>query len=184
MNKPRPNLMLYSDWRKDLPAGKHHRCAGEQMKRFITIIVCLVVFAASHPASPSDQSVEEMPWIKILDFSILSNDHGYKADLGNHTILSANWVSDLGWTIEIFTYPVTDESLNLLYDGNNWHGIQPWDVFAWTKHMNTYPDERVVTYQKGKSQIRIVLINCETQKIADNSYEFIKGSVVVYHRGK
>ena len=154
------------------------------MERFITIIVCLVIFAFSRPAVSSDQSVEEVPWGKILDFSVLSKDQEHKVDLGNHTVLSASWVSDLGWEIEVLPHPVTAESLNLLYDGNNWHGIQPWDVFAWTKHTNTYPDERVITYNEGKSQIKIVLINCETQKIADNSYEFIKGRIVVYHRGK
>lgn len=154
------------------------------MKRILPIVTCFVAMAASWPATPVEQRAKDAPWRKVLDFSLLSKNRGHRAELGDHTILTAGWVSDLGWEVEVFAYPVTEESENLLYDGNNWHGIQPWMVFAWTKHRNVYPDERIVTYQKEKSQIRIVLVDCETRQTADNSCEFVKGRIAVYHRRK
>ena len=87
----------------------------------------------------------------------------------------------ISWEIEVL-----DSSSkmveNLLYEGNNWHGVQPWMVYAWTKHTNTYPDEREVSYDKGKSRIRIVLVDCQTRQTGSNSYEFLKGRVEVFHR--
>lgn len=151
------------------------------MKNILPIFLGLLVVVVGWSASSSEAGTKTT-WKKVLGFNVLSRDRDHKADLGNHRILIASWESDLGWELGVFDYPVRFRSENLLYDGNNWHGVQPWMVFAWTKHERTYPDERVISYDKGKSQIKIVLVNCETRQVGTNSYEFVKGRIEVFHR--
>ena len=151
------------------------------MKNILPIVLCLVVVVVGWSARSSETETKTK-WKRVLDFNVLSKDRDHKADLGNHRIVIASWESDLGWELGVFDYPVGFRSENLLYDGNNWHGVQPWMVFAWTKHRSTYPDERVVSYDKGKSQLKIVLFNCETREGGTNSYEFVTGRIEVFHR--
>ena len=136
------------------------------------IFACLCSWLTAHA----------QPWERVLSFDVLSKEKIHKANLGSHRVVLASWVADLGWDIGVFDYPVKPNSENLLYQGHNWHGIQPWMVFPWTKHRNTYPDERVVTYNEGKSQLRIVLVDCETRHAGGNLYQFVKGRIEIYHR--
>ena len=128
------------------------------------------------PASPQTNGV----WRKVLAFDVMAQQKSHKADLGNHRIVVAGW-GELGWEIAVHDYG-SKESENLLLDGNNWHGIQPWMVYAWTVNDNTYPDGREVSYDKGKSHLRIVLVNCRAKQVATNEYEFVKGQVEVFHK--
>ena len=128
-------------------------------------------------AAPSDDT----GWRKVLGFDVMATERSHKADLGNHRRVVAGWESDLGWEIEVLNYgDKTGE--NLLYDGNNWHGLQLWMVWAGTKHQQTYPDVRDVTYDKCKSQIRILLVDCHTRQIGSNTFEFVSGRIEVYHK--
>lgn len=120
-------------------------------------------------------------WRKVLGFDVMARERIHKADLGNHRRVVASWESDLGWEIEVLNYGDKGQE-NLLYDGNNWHGVQPWMVFAWTKHQKTYPDVREVPYDKGRSQIRIVLVDCQTRQVGSNAYEFVRGRIEVFHK--
>ncbi len=121
-------------------------------------------------------------WRKVLGFDVMAQGRSHKADLGNHRRVVAGWGGDsLGWEIEVCNYG-DRQAENLLYDGHNWHGVQPWMVFAWTKHRNIYPDVRDVSYDQGKSHIRIVLVACETRQVGSNAYEFVKGRIEVFHK--
>lgn len=111
----------------------------------------------------------------------MATERSHKADMGNHRRVVASWEPDLGWEIAVLSYDDKDRE-NLLYDGNNWHGVQPWMVFAWTKHQHVYPDVRDVTYDKGKSQIRIILVGCQTRQVGSNSFEFVRGRIEIYHK--
>jgi len=150
------------------------------MNRYLTLAIALLFLAVgfmklSAAGSETDQ------WRTVLAFDVMDTHQDQKADLGGSKLLVASWYAGLGWDVGVFTYPRTESSLNLLYDGHNWHGIQPWMVFAWSKHTGTYPDERVIPYERGRSKLKIVLIGCETRQIAPNSYEFLKGRVEIFH---
>ena len=126
-------------------------------------------------------SPDETGWRKVLGFDVMATDRSHGADMGNHRRVAASWEPGLGWELEVLNYGDQGRE-NLLYDGNNWHGIQPWMVFAWTKHRRSYPDVRDVTYDKGKAQIRIVLVDCQTRQVGSNAFEFVRGRLEVFHR--
>jgi hypothetical protein len=54
-------------------------------------------------------------------------------------------------------------------------------VFAWAKHEGIYADERVISYEGGRSKVKIVLIDCKTKQIDSNSYAFMQGQIEVFH---
>jgi len=120
-------------------------------------------------------------WRKVLGFDVMATDRSHKADLGNHRRVVASWESDLGWQIEVLNYGDKRRG-NLLCDGNNWHGAQPWMVLAWMKHTKTYPDERVISYDKGMSHMKIALLDCQTKQVGSNSFEFVQGRVEVFNK--
>jgi hypothetical protein len=149
------------------------------MKRRLRIL--LAAMAVVGTCTLWAASPDESGWHKVLGFDAMATERSHKADLGNHRRIEAGWESDLGWEIEVLKYgDKTGE--NPLYDGNNWHGVQPWMVYAWTKHQQIYPDVRTVPYDKRKSKIRIVLIDCQTQQTGSNSFEFVKGKIEVFHK--
>jgi hypothetical protein len=78
----------------------------------------------------------------------------------------------MGWDIGVYEYLSGVE--NFFYDGHNWHGIQPWHVFAWTKHRQVYPDVRVIEYGSPKRRLKFVLIDCETREEGD-TIRFTRG---------
>ena len=149
------------------------------MKRTLTIL--LVAVAVVGVCTIWAASPDESGWRKVLGFDVMDTKRSHKGDLGNHRRVVAGWESDLGWEIEVRNYGDKTGG-NLLYDGNNWHGLQPWMVWAGTKHQHDYPDVRDVTYDKGKSQIRIVLVDCQTRQTGSNSFEFVKGRIEVFHK--
>lgn len=129
----------------------------------------------------SEQELNQFNFRKVLAFDVTTKDRSHKADLGNHRYIRADWGADnLGWEIEVLNYG-DKYAENLLYDGNNWHGLQPWMVLARTKHEHTYPDVREATYDKGQSHIRIALVDCQTRQVGSNSYEFVRGRIEVFH---
>ena len=150
------------------------------MKRILSVLLAAVVVVGAcnlWAAAPGESG-----WRKILGFDVTATERSHKSDLGNHRRIVAGWGADgLGWEIEILNYGDKSGD-NLLYDGNNWHGVQPWMVYAWTKHLQTYPDVRDVTYEKGKAQVRIVLVDCQTRQVGSNSFEFVEGRIEVFHK--
>ncbi|NLB56139.1 MAG: hypothetical protein GX811_10320 [Lentisphaerae bacterium] len=149
------------------------------MKRISSalIVVVLLINVCTLRTVASGDSAE---WRKVLGFDVMANERSQNADLGNHCRIVAGWKSDLGWEIEVLSYG-DETGENLLYDGNNWHGLQPWMVWAGTKHQQIYPDVRDITYNKGKSQIRIVLVDCQTRQKGSNSFDFVRGKIEVFH---
>jgi hypothetical protein len=154
------------------------RFVPEEMKRLLSVIV-LALAIIGPPGVAADQQTNGV-WRKVLCFDVMAQERSHKADLGNHRRIVAGW-DELGWDIEVLNYS-SKGSENLLYDGNNWHGSQPWMVLAWTVHNSTYPVQREVSYDKGKSHLKIVLVDCQTKQRGSNSYAFVKGRVQVYHK--
>jgi hypothetical protein len=146
------------------------------MKKLLSALIFAVMIfgAVNSPAMENGQ------WRKVLSFKVVDTSRNHKADIGEHKILIAR-ADEMGWDLGVYYYPVTSESLNLLYDGQNLHGPQPWHVMAWSKHDRLFPDERIVTYGKKRAELRIILFNCKTKKVGD-AVRFTEGRVVVYHR--
>lgn len=165
---------------KPKPTCRSHRnVVPKEMKRFLPLIVlafactAIRVLVAAEPETKGE-------WRKVLGFDVMATQRDHQADLGNHRRVVASW-TDLGWEFEVRNYG-DKTSENLLYDGHNWHGIQPWMVWAGTKHEQTYPDEREIAYDKGSSHLKIVLIDCQTKQVGKNSYQFVKGRIAVFHK--
>jgi hypothetical protein len=150
-------------------------------KKLLTILaVAILLFVVSNEyLSAAESSKDNWRW--VLAFDVMDINHEHKADIGRGKIIVASWEADSGWDIEVFKHPITESSLNLLYNGQNWHGIQPWMVFAWTKHEGVYPDERIISYEGNKSKVRIVLKGCKTKQVGPNLYTFSQGQVDVFH---
>ena len=146
------------------------------MKKLLSLLIISVVILGAG----NSLARENGPWRKVLSFKVVDASRNHKADIGDHKILIAR-ADEIGWDIGIYHYPVTSESLNLLYDGQNLHGPQPWHVMAWSKHDGLFPDERVIAYGKKRAELKIVLVNCKTQKVGD-TVRFTEGQVIVYHR--
>ena len=151
------------------------------MRRALTIlayaVTVIAVWVVVHTATQASER-----WRKVMEFEVLDRTRDHKADLGNHRIVVASWKSDLGWEIGVFNYPLKGNSKNMLYQGRNLHGIQPWMVFPWTTHRQTYPDKREMSYDNGNAHPRIVLVNCETRQVGSNAYEFVKGRIDIFHK--
>lgn len=125
-------------------------------------------------------------WRKVLSFDVMATERSHRADLGNHRYVVAfpaklSSVPHYGWDIQVQNYG-DETGENLLYNGNSWHGIQDWMIFAWTKYLQTYPDVREVAYDKGNSHIKIVLVDCQTKRVGNDLFEFVKGKIEVFHK--
>ena len=153
-------------------------CCAMTMKTRLIVISAIAAFVGLFSLMAAAQA-HDSGWRKALGFDVMAKERIRKADLGNHRRVVASWVSDLGWEIEVLKYGDKTKQ-NLLYDGNNWHGLQPWMVWAGTKHEKTYPDVRDVTYDKGNSHIRIVLVDCQTKQVGSNSFRFVQGRIDVF----
>ena len=159
------------------------------MNRRVKAFVLLFVFGlalqaglAQKAEGPSPAAEQSRAWRKVLAFDVCDNGRDHKADLGKHRIVIARWEAGLGWDIGVFAYPLQPISDNLLENAHNWHGVQPWMVYAWMKHEDVYGDERIIPYDGGKSELKIVLVGCSTRKAADDKYEFTAGRIEIYHR--
>ena len=150
------------------------------IKRLLAIlfIAVVAVYLTAAPASAG----KHRKWRKVLSFDVLAKVPEHRADLGNHRLVVASWVDGLGWDIGVYGYPRAKSQVNLLYQGRNLHGIQPWMAFAWAKHEKIFPDVREMPYDGGKSHLRIVLAGCETRPVGNNAYEFSKGRIEVFHK--
>jgi hypothetical protein len=84
--------------------------------------------------------------------------------------------------VGVFEYPVKAYSMhrNLLSQEHNWHGITDWMIIP--NYVNTNKDERIMTYDHGKSEIKIVILECQLKQAGSNSWEFVKGRVEVFHK--
>jgi hypothetical protein len=80
------------------------------------------------------------------------------------------------WDIEVRQYPLSKNTENLLHDGNNWHGLQPWMLLP--SFVTNNPHICIVTYEKGKSQLMIVAQDC----LATNGARFTSGTLDLYHK--
>ncbi len=150
-----------------------------RMNTRLIVISAIAAFVGLFSLMAAAQG-DDSGWRKVLGFDVMAKERIPKADLGNHRRVVASWVSDLGgWEIEVLKYGDKKQE-NLLYDGNNWHGLQPWMVWAATKHKKIYPDVRDVPYDKGHSHIRIVLIDCQTKQVGSNSFRFVQGRIDVF----
>ncbi len=81
------------------------------------------------------------------------------------------------WDIEVRRYPLSRNTENLLYDGNNWHGLQDWNILP--DFVTNSPHVSIVTYDKGKCQMMIVARGCER---ASESSKFTKGTLELFHK--
>jgi hypothetical protein len=143
--------------------------------------VCLAALALGNGCGERAPREEEppVPWRKVLSFNVTEAAER-KADLGNHRIVIAARNPELGWDINVYDYPVTTNSANLLAP-ETWHGSQDWMVYAWMKHEGEYPDERRIAYDAGKAELKIVLVDCKTRQTGENAYDFIAGRIEIYH---
>ena len=150
-------------------------------KKLLTLLAAAIfLLTYSNEDLSADESNKDN-WRKVLVFDVLENNQEHKADIGHGKIIVASWEAYAGWDVGVFKYPVTESSLNLFYNGQNWHGIQPWMVFAWTKHKGAYPDERIISYEGNRSKVKIVLHDCKTKQVGPDLYEFSQGRVEVFH---
>jgi hypothetical protein len=151
----------------------------DEMRVTLAIVLICLVCAGVHILM-AEEHPETNQWRKVLAFDVMAQQRSHKADIGDHRKVVAGW-GELGWEIEVLNYGPR-ETENLLYNGNNWHGIQPWMVYAWTVHDNSYLDGREVSYDQGRSHLRIECIDCQTRQVGSNSYEFVKGRIEVFHK--
>lgn len=150
--------------------------------------ICILVWAAALVVDTSFAAGRKPPraqsrWRKLMSFNVLDTSHDHRADIGNHRIVIAHVELEprTGWDIGVFDYPVRRYP-NLLYNGRNCHGPQPWHVLAWSKHRGVYPDKRIIAYNKGSSQLKVVLRGSVTKQTGRTNYEFVKGRIEVFHR--
>ena len=129
----------------------------------------------------SDDVAEAGPWRRVLAFDATRRDRDFKADLGNNTIVIARYERPIGWEVGVYAYPVTDDSDNLLADGEDYRGAQPWQSFAWSQKKKMYPDVRVIEYGKPKQKLKVILKDCKTVK-HDGVVVFSAGRIEVYHQ--
>lgn len=160
------------------------------MKRYglLLLNVFIICIAANAHLAFLDPGVSALEsdqdtgtWRHLITFDVMDTVRDHKADLGDHTILIAKYVQPLGWDIGVYQYPISSESLNLLYNGHNWHGVQEWDVFAFTKHKQIYPDVRLIEYGSSKRKLKIILKDCKT-RWERSDIVFTKGKVQIYHQ--
>ena len=128
-----------------------------------------------------DVSAADAPaaWRKVRTFDVMDPARDLQADLGNGRVLVADHDDSTGWDIGVYKKPRRAESPNLLYDGSNQHGPQPWQVYAWTMQEATFPDVRLIEYGSPQRRLKIVLTGCEARDL-DGSVAFSKGAVDVY----
>jgi hypothetical protein len=50
------------------------------------------------------------------------------------------------------------------------------------KHKKELPDERIIGYDSGKAELKIVLVDCKTEKTGEDTYSFTGGRIELYHR--
>lgn len=130
--------------------------------------------------SCADGAAGDIPlrWRKVLGFDLCGEDRPHRADLGQHTFVEAH-IGECGWwTLGVEAYGAT-KPVNLLYDGNNWHGMQPWDICP--NGLQTSRETRIVTYGRGQRKLRIELSGLETNQVASNKAAFVKGRIDVFH---
>jgi hypothetical protein len=134
------------------------------------------------PDQEEPVSIEETDgWRKVLAFDVMATNKSFKADLGNHHLVVAQYDFPSGWDINVYAYPRKEDSVNQLYWGENTHGPQPWHSFALGKRKGFYPDVRIIPYGSADNALKIVLVDCETIKIHDDVM-FSKGRIVVFHK--
>jgi len=144
-----------------------------------SIFTCFVVSAIS--ILHGQESKVQDTWMKVLSFNAAESKLVHKADIGNHKYISAAMSGDnLGWYIEVKYYGGKGE--NLLCNGENWHGVQPWMVYAWKQANQEFPDLEEISYENGKSKIKIVLVNCSVIKNEQNTFEFKTGKIEVFQK--
>jgi hypothetical protein len=130
------------------------------------------------PTKTANSTLNTSGWRKLVSCDI-AKDASRKADIGNHAIVYADGGAS-GWDIEVRRYPLKSNTENLLYDGNNWHGLQPWNVRP--QFITNNPAVEIATYNKGQSQLMIVACNCQTRTDASNRTVFVKGTLELYHK--
>ena len=123
---------------------------------------------------------ERGPWRRVLAFGVTDRDRALTADLDETTVVVAQFSRPVGWEVGVYGHPVTEESENLLADGRDWRGPQPWQSFAWTKSEGAFPDVRVIRYGRPRRKLKIVLRECKTKKEGD-FVVFTEGRIEVLH---
>lgn len=150
----------------------------------LVVVVCAaagVWFLLFRHMGERQGAVDSGPWRHILTFDVTDVSRDHKGDVGNRTIVIARYERPVGWEIGVYAYPVSEESDNLLYDGQPEHGSEPWQSFAWSKRKGVYPDTRIVDYGSPARKLKIVLTDCRTAKHGD-FVVFTSGRIEVYHR--
>jgi hypothetical protein len=168
--------MLNSPYAMQQPM-KTRRCGSVMLA---VVALALLLPACGRRAAPGDAA--PAAWRKVLGFDVLSQNDTHRADLGNNRMLMATWRDPVGWELGVFAYPLGDDPNNLLAGGRNWHGPQPWMLFAWTQHTSAYPDERFLEYDGGTNRLRILLLDCETEETGPDQQRFSRGRIEVYHK--
>ncbi len=87
----------------------------------------------------------------------------------------------MGWDIGIYSGASTEsdsDAPNLLYGGKNFHGIQPWMIYAWTHNKQMYTDARIVGY--GAERLKIELIDSAVE-MKNEKPVWSHASVKVYY---
>ena len=54
--------------------------------------------------------------------------------------------------------------------------------YAWMKHKKELPDEKIIGYDSGKAELKIVFVDCSTEKTGEDAYNFVGGRIEVYNR--
>ena len=165
--------------KKDIMKRKYiiYGTALMQLALLATIATSLVGCRGDQTPSPMEDGV----WRKVMRFDVTDTSRVHKADLGNRTIVMAKYERPIGWDLNVYAYPVTETSENLLCDNSPSHGAQPWQSFAWGKRNGTFPDTRIIEYAQPRKKLKIVLEKCKTAK-QDGHVVFTTGSIEIYHQ--
>ena len=150
----------------------------------LIVLVCAgagVWFLLFRHMGEQQNAADKGPWRHILTFDVTDFSREHKGDVGDRTIVIARNARPVGWEIGVYAYPVSEESDNLLYDGQDGHGPEPWQSFAWSKRKRVYPDTRIVAYGSPARKLKIVLNNCQTAK-RGGVVVFTTGRIEVYHQ--
>ncbi len=142
------------------------------------LLGALLGIAGLLAAGSADPVKETTGWRLLLSFD-MTKEATRRADIGNHTMLIAEGDSNR-WDLEVRQYPFSKNTENLLYDGHNWHGLQDWMLLP--KYVTNNPHISVVTYDKGKCQMKIVARGCQRTADGSNDFAFSSGVLEIFHK--
>lgn len=155
------------------------------MKLKISLAVIALALAATvgwrlHVRGGAPEAEDAARWRRVLSFDVTQRDRDFKADLENHQMVVARHARPVGWEIAVYAYPVTADSENLLAGGAEWRGPQPWHSFAMTRRRRLYPDVRLLDYGPRGQKLKIVLLDCKTERHAGFA-RFTQGRIEVFY---